>query len=51
MTSKFLKVSQEMRNNFMGFHDEINRFIQGHAKQLNRTDKTIEYSSKWGSLQ
>ena len=43
MTKKMLKVSQEMRNNFMGFHQEINKFINGFASNLGSMDETITY--------
>jgi hypothetical protein len=45
LTKKMLKVAQEMRNNFMGFHLEINKFLTNYASQLGHSEETIKYCS------
>lgn len=43
MTKAMLKVSQEMRNSFMNFHTEINKFISSYGISLANSEDTVNY--------
>lgn len=46
MAKQMLKVTSDMRNSFMNFHTDINKFMLQYASALGNSEDTINYGSR-----
>lgn len=50
LAKNMLKLTSDMRNSFMNFHSDINKFLNQYASNLSNTEDTINYGSSLALL-